>query len=130
MRSKTQKRLRPTDGELEILAVLWDQGPSTVKEIHEQLEKRRPMGRTTVLKLVQIMTDKGLVRREDSERPSRFRASSDQEATRSHLVEDLLTKAFGGSAETLVMHVLSGKTTDPQELAAIKELLARLEAER
>jgi BlaI family penicillinase repressor len=130
MLGNTPRRTKPTDGELEILSVLWDKGPSTVRDIHEELEKTRDMGRTTVLKLIQIMAEKGIVSRDERSRPAKYTANRSREATRSHLVDDLLTKAFGGSAESLVMHVLSNQKTDPDELKAIQELIAKLEEAR
>jgi predicted transcriptional regulator len=116
---------RPTDAELQILRVLWRQGPCTVRQVHEALE--RPAGYTTVLKLLQIMTDKGLVRRDESERSHVYRASLSEGRTQRQLVKDLLDRAFGGSAGQLVMQALGAAKADPDELAQIRQLLDELE---
>jgi predicted transcriptional regulator len=118
---------RPTDGELEILRVLWERGASTVREVHDVLEARRPAGYTTVLKLLQIMTEKGLVRRNETERAHVYAARVPREETERQLVTDLLDRAFAGSASALVMRALSSKKTSPQELARIRELLDAME---
>jgi len=117
---------RPTDGELEILRVLWQRGPSTVREVHEALEER-PTGYTTVLKLLQIMTEKGLVDRDEKERAHVYRARAPREDTELQLVGDLLERAFAGSASALVMRALSTRKTSPQDLAKIREILDELE---
>jgi predicted transcriptional regulator len=116
---------RPTDGELEILRVLWRRGPSTVRQVHEALG--RPAGYTTVLKLLQIMTAKGLVRRDESERTHVYRASLSEGRTQRQLVKDLLDRAFGGSARQLVLQALGGGQASPEELAQIRQLLDELE---
>src|SRR5262245_49047818 len=98
---------RPTDGELEILGVLWQKGPSTVRDVHASLEAVREVGYTTVLKLLQIMAEKGLVKRDESQRSHVYRAALNREVTQRQLVRDLLTRAFGGSTEQLVVQALS-----------------------
>lgn len=118
---------RPTPAELAILRVLWEQGPSTVRQVHTRLERERPTGYTTVLKLLQIMTEKGLVRRDESARAHVYAPSAAEEQTQKHLVRDLLDRAFGGSATKLVMHALSARKASPAELSRIRELLDRLE---
>jgi BlaI family transcriptional regulator, penicillinase repressor len=118
---------RPTPAELEILRVLWDRGPSTVREVQERLEEERPTGYTTALKLLQIMTDKGLVRRDETARAHVYAARAPEQKTQQQLVRDLLDRAFGGSASELVMQALSGRKTSREELARIRELLDRLE---
>lgn len=118
---------RPTPAELEILRVLWQQGPSTVREVQQQLEEARPTGYTTVLKLLQIMTDKRLVRRDESARAHVYAARAPEDETQHQLVKDLLERAFGGSASKLVLHALSARKTSRAELARIRELLDRLE---
>jgi predicted transcriptional regulator len=118
---------RPTPAELAILRVLWGQGPSTVREVQTLLERERPTGYTTVLKLLQIMTEKGLVRRDEAARAHVYAASMPEEQTQRRLVRDLLDRAFGGSATKLVMHALSARKASPAELARIRELLDRLE---
>jgi predicted transcriptional regulator len=118
---------RPTDAELAILRVLWSRGPSTVRQVHEVLSKDRETGYTTVLKLMQIMTEKGLVERDESERTHVYQARFTQEATQQRLVSDLLEKAFGGSASQLVMRALAAKPASADELAEIRRLLDELE---
>jgi predicted transcriptional regulator len=118
---------RPTDAELRILRVLWRRGPSTVKQVQEELNKERPTGYTTVLKFMQIMTDKELVEREDSQRSHVYRAALAEEQTQGQLVRDLLERAFGGSAHKLVAQALSAKKASPGELARIRELLDQLD---
>jgi predicted transcriptional regulator len=118
---------RPTPAELAILRVLWEQGPSTVRAVHERLERERPTGYTTVLKLMQIMTEKGLVRRDEAARAHVYVAGVAEEQTQRRLVRDLLDRAFGGSATKLVMHALSARKASPVELARIREMLDRLE---
>ena len=123
-------RPRPTDAELEILTVLWSRGPSTVREIHEVILKRRPAQYTTVLKLLQIMAEKGLVDRDASERSHVYRARHAEEQTQRQLLQDLLARAFGGSTEKLVMQALSGKRASKAELAEIRRLLDKMKGDR
>src|SRR5436309_2231930 len=94
---------KPTDSELAILRVLWERGPSTVRQVHDQLNRHRRTGYTTVLKLMQIMTDKGLVMRDETERSHVYRAKTGEQQTQRHLIRDLLNRAFDGSAKKLVM---------------------------
>lgn len=117
---------RPTDAELAILQVLWDRGPSTVREVHERLGERQKTAYTTALKLLQIMLEKGLVVRDESSRAHVYRAAVAREATQRGLVGDLLERGFGGSAETLVLRALEAKRSSPEELERIRELLDRL----
>jgi predicted transcriptional regulator len=119
--------MRPTDAELAILRVLWSRGPSTVRQVHEAISRDRETGYTTVLKLMQIMTEKGLVERDESERTHVYQARFTQEATQQRLVSDLLEKAFGGSASQLVMQALAAKPASADELAQIRRLLDELE---
>jgi BlaI family transcriptional regulator, penicillinase repressor len=118
---------RPTDAELEILNVLYSRGPSTVREVHEELNKTRPLVYTTVLKMMQIMADKGLLRRDETARAHLYEASLTQDQTQRSLVADLMQRAFEGSASKLVMQALSGKKTSAKELTEIKQLLKDLE---
>ncbi|MEO8189195.1 MAG: BlaI/MecI/CopY family transcriptional regulator [Acidobacteriota bacterium] len=122
---------RPTDAELEILRVLWDLGEATVREVQETIEKekRRAAGYTTVLKLLQIMTEKGLVERNESERAHVYRARLEREETEKQLVGDLLERAFGGSASRLVLQALASKTASAEEIAEIREFLDRVPGE-
>jgi len=118
---------RPTDAELSILRVLWQQGPSTVRQVYEILSQEREIGYTTILKLMQIMNEKGLVERDESERTHIYHPKFTEEQTQQQLVSDLLVKAFGGSASQLVMQALSAKPATADELARIRQLLDKLE---
>jgi BlaI family transcriptional regulator, penicillinase repressor len=121
---------RPTDAELAILRVLWQEGPSTVRRVRDVLERHQPTGYTTVLKLFQIMMAKGLVVRDESERTHVYRASRSEAQTQRQLINDLLHRAFSGSASKLVMQALATKKASANELAAIRTLIENLERER
>ena len=118
---------RPTDAELAILRVLWRRGPSTVRQAHEELSRDRETGYTTVLKLMQIMNEKGLVERDETERTHVYRTRLTQEQTQQQLVNDLLEKAFGGSASQLVTQALAAKPASADEMTQIRRLLDELE---
>jgi BlaI family penicillinase repressor len=118
---------RPTDAELSILRVLWSTGPATVRTVHDALQAERPVNYTTVLKLLQIMTDKGLVLRDESSRSHIYVPSQAEAETQGGLVRDLLDKAFAGSASRLVMRALEERPASADELAQLRQLLARLE---
>jgi predicted transcriptional regulator len=119
---------KPTEAELAILRELWASGPATVREIHHSMNAVKPTGYTTVLKLLQIMTEKGLVDRDESVRPQIYRPRNKREHTQRQLVRDLLQRAFGGSVKALVLQALAGRKSTPEELAAMEELLDRFEA--
>lgn len=121
---------RPTDSELEILRVLWARGPSTVRDVQAELERQRRVGYTTVLKLMQIMTEKGLVERNESERAHVYKAAIAEEQTQRQLVSDLLDRAFGGSATKLMMQALATRRASTDEIRQIREMLKRFEQER
>jgi len=121
---------RPTDLELKILKVLWDRGPSTVREVMETLAQQRPAGYTTVLKMLQIMTGKGLVRCDRSQRAHIYRSRDTRERTVTKLAGDLLDRVFDGSASQLVLHALEHRPTTPDELAEIRRLLDEYEGRR
>ena len=123
------KPYRPTEAELGILRVLWQEGPRSVREIHRVLNESKPTGYTTVLKTIQIMTEKGLVERDESRRPQIYRTRYSQEQTQRQLLRDLLQRAFGGSVRALVMQALATKKSSPEELEAIEKLLDRFEGE-
>jgi predicted transcriptional regulator len=112
---------RPTDAELAILRALWKRGPSTVREVADAMKHQGAY--TTVLKTLQIMTEKGLVRRNDDERTHVYEAASSESSTQKHLVSDLMQRAFDGSAARLVLHALQAGKTTPDELAEIRRLL-------
>jgi predicted transcriptional regulator len=114
-------RRKPTDAELAILKVLWDRGPSTVREVAVALG--RDGAYTTILKLLQIMADKGHVRRDESERTHVYAAAFTEHQTQRQLVSDLLDRAFGGSASKLVLHALEARKATPEDLAEIRRLL-------
>lgn len=120
---------RPTDAELAILRVLWRRGPSTVRDVHDELSGRRVTGYTTVLKLLQIMTEKGLTQRDERERAHVYEARLPQGDTERQLVGDLVDRAFGGSAARLVMQALSGGTASAKDLSDIRRLIDELEEE-
>jgi BlaI family penicillinase repressor len=118
---------RPTEGELAILQVLWDGGPQSVRDIQRVLNQSKPTGYTTVLKLIQIMTEKGLVERDESVRPQIYRSRYSQEHTQRQLVKDLMQRAFGGSVKALVLQALAGRKSTPEELEAMEQLLEKFE---
>jgi BlaI family penicillinase repressor len=118
---------RPTDAELEILNVLWQRGPSTVREVYEVLLENKDIGYTTVLKFMQIMSEKGLVSRDESDRRHVYEAERAQDETQRQLLSHLLDRAFNGSATKLVMQALSSKKASREELAEIRRMLDELE---
>jgi predicted transcriptional regulator len=122
---------RPTDAELAILRVLWERGPSTVRQVHDVLGRERPATYTTALKLLQIMTEKGLVERDERDRTHVYRARLSEEQTQRQLVRDLVDRAFGGSATKLVMQALASRRASPDELREIRRAIdsARQEKE-
>lgn len=122
-----QDHPKPTSAELEILRVLWDRGPSTVREVHDVLAETKQMGYTTVLKLLQIMTVKGLVMRNQQARAHVYEAKQPAEKTKRQLAADLLQKVFGGSASQLMMHALSGKKASRADLNEIRRILDEYE---
>jgi BlaI family penicillinase repressor len=123
---------RPTDAELAILRQLWELGPTTVRAVHSALEVRqgRELAYTTVLKLLQVMHDKGLVVRDVSQRSHIYTPTWSEDAIQTRLLDDLVDKAFGGSAGQLVLRALSDRPADPDEIAEIRSLLDRLERDR
>jgi BlaI family transcriptional regulator, penicillinase repressor len=114
---------KPTAAELEILTILWSRGPSTVRDVHEAISARKPTQYTTVLKMLQIMAEKGIVRRNEDARAHLYQASRPIEWTQRQLAGDLLERAFGGSAASLVMGALASRKTSKKELAEIRKLL-------
>ncbi|MCD6032647.1 MAG: transcriptional repressor, CopY family [Thermomicrobiales bacterium] len=114
---------RPTDAELEILTILWSRGPSTVRDVHQTIVARRPAQYTTVLKLLQIMADKELVRRNEQQRAHVYEAAQPREKTQQQLAGDLLSRAFNGSASGLVLGALSARRASREELDEIRRLL-------
>jgi len=127
MAERQQKFPRPTDAELAILRVLWQRGPSTVRQVRDVINAERPTGYTTVLKVMQIMTEKGLVTRDESQRTHVYQPRVPAEGTQRQLVADLLERAFEGSAEKLVMQALSTTKVSPEELTKIRSMLDEIE---
>jgi predicted transcriptional regulator len=121
---------RPTDAELAILRILWDRGPSTVRQVHEILGQERTAAYTTALKLLQIMTEKGLVERDERDRTHIYRARLSEETTQRQLVRDLVDRAFGGSATKLVMQALATKRASADELRDIRKAIDGARNER
>lgn len=126
MKMKTKNR-KPTDAELSILEVIWDRRAATVREVHQVLNEKRKTGYTTVLKLMQIMREKGILKRDESVRPQIYRPAQPRKQMQKMLLRDLRDRAFGGSAGSLVLQALSMKQSAPEELEEIRKLLNRLE---
>ncbi len=121
---------KPTASELEILRVLWSRGPSTVREVYEALNEKKPVGYTSVLKFLQIMTTKGTVRRDESQRAHVYQACLPAEQTKHHLAGDMLQRVFEGSASQLMMHALAGRKASHQEIQELRRLLDEYERNR
>jgi BlaI family transcriptional regulator, penicillinase repressor len=122
--------MKPTDAELEILGTLWRLGQATVRQVHEAKRKSKPTGYTTTLKLMQIMAQKGLVARDESERTHVYRAAVRREVAQRRMAADLVDRAFGGSAVELVLRVLSHKRSSREEIAEIRRMLDEYEGGR
>jgi len=118
---------KPTASELEILQVLWTRGPSTVRKVHEALSEQKSLGYTTVLKLLQIMTAKGTVRRNEDQRAHVYEACQPATETKRQLVGDVLQRVFEGSASELMIHALAGRRTSKKELEELRRLLDEYE---
>ncbi len=118
---------RPTKAELAILSVLWEHGPSTVRQVHEELRRSQPTGYTTTLKQMQVMAEKGLLSRGEAGRAHVYRPTRTEERTLRAVTRDLLQRAYRGSAEKLVLHALQAKKVSSDELAKIRQLLDELE---
>ena len=123
---------RPTNAEMAILQILWRDGPSPVRHIRAALEKARgaPVGHTTALKFVQIMCDKGLIDRDETDRPQVFRPRVPEQETQQQMVGDLLHRVFGGSARKLVLQLMGVKKASPAEIREVEKLLDRIELNR
>ena len=118
---------KPTEAELEILTVLWSRGPATVREVHEVIAARKPTQYTTILKLLQIMAEKGLVLRNEKQRAHVYEPAKPREWTQQQLAGDLLQRGFDGSARTLMMGALSARKASKEELAELRKLLEEYE---
>jgi len=121
------KPLQPTKAELDILRVLWRGGPRSVRDVQKTLSASRETGYTTVLKTMQIMTEKGLVERDDSVRPQIYRARYSQDRTQKQMLTDLIQRAYGGSVKALVLHAIGTRRPSDRDLQALEELLDKLE---
>lgn len=126
----TEKNIKPTESELEILNILWEKGPCTVREVHEILEQNKDAGYTTTLKLMQIMHDKGLLSRDSSNRSHVYKAAISKEQTRGQIVQRMIDNVFNGSAMQLVMQALGNHKAAPGELEQIKAYLEEMEKNR
>ena len=126
-KSKPPKWPKPTDAELAILRVLWQRGPSTVREVWEQLNPQHQTGYTTVLKTMQIMVEKRLLARDKTDRSHVYRAARSEARTQRQVLVHLLERLFSGSAPKLVMQALAAKKTTPADLAEIRKLLDEME---
>jgi BlaI family transcriptional regulator, penicillinase repressor len=124
------KLQKPTAAELEILHVLWQRGPSTVREVHEALAAKKPLGYTSVLKLMQIMTVKGLVRRDEGQRAHVYQACEPEEKTKRQFAADVLERVFEGSASELMMHALAGRKGSKEEIEELRRLLDEYERKK
>ena len=125
-----KKSIRPTDGELSILSILWRRGPCTVGDVQQELGKVKPTGYTTALKLMQIMHEKGLLERDESRRPHIYRPQAPVERTQSQLLKDFVERVFAGSTQQLVLQALGAKNASPEELAEIRALLDEIEGNK
>jgi BlaI family penicillinase repressor len=121
---------RPTEAELPILQVLWERGPLSVRDVMHALNESKPAGYTTVLKQMQIMTDKGLVEKDESCRPQIYRACCSETQTQRQLLSHLVQRAFGGSVKSMVLQALSSRKSTRRDVAEIEKLLDRIEEDR
>lgn len=119
----------PTEVELQILRVLWDRGSATVREVHEALEAERDTGYSTTLKMMQVMTEKGLLIKDDTQRPQMFRPAMSQDQAQTQFVDDLIQRVFGGAAEKLILRAVSSKHVSRKDFQEIRKLLKKLEGE-
>ena len=125
----TTTQIRPTKLELSILNVLWQEGPATVREIHAIVNESKPTAINTVLRMLQIMTEKELVNRDDTVRPQIYRPRYSQQQTQTHLLKDLLQRAFDGSVKEMVLRALSTRKPSAKTLKAMEKLLEEFEGD-
>jgi predicted transcriptional regulator len=123
MKFKQHSLPKPTEAELELLRVLWEKGPATVRDLYDAVNLQRAVGYTSVLKILQIMTEKGLVEREESAKAHVYRAAASQEATQNQMLRDLSERLFSGSAAQLAMHALAMQPASAEELDEIRKLI-------
>ena len=124
------EKQRPTESEIEILSVLWNAGPATVRDVHTELVKGREVGYTTLLKLMQIMTEKGLLVRDESNRSHVYRPKQRAEMMQRSIVRGVIDKVFSGATEQLVLQALSTKKATPEQIAQIREMLDQIQGEK
>ncbi len=124
-----QPSSKPTDVELKILGVLWRRGPCTVRQVHNELAAERDTGYSTTLKMMQVMREKGLITRDDSARPQLYSSAKTKEHTQLCMLDDLAQRAFGGSATSLVMRMISADRVSPEELEMMQELIKKARGE-
>ncbi|MEC5146186.1 BlaI/MecI/CopY family transcriptional regulator [Chitinophaga sp. 212800010-3] len=124
------KQIRPTESELEILSVLWEKGPSTVREVHDILSQTKDAGYTTTLKLMQIMHDKALLHRDTSSKTHVYTAAVSQQKTQQQLLDKMIDTVFGGSASQLVMQALGHHQSTDEELQQIRQYLSAIEKQQ
>jgi len=125
--SKSDKQIEPTRSELEILRVIWEKGPSTVRSVNNELLKHKDINYATTLKLMQIMADKGILKRDESQMKHIYSVAQEEEQTKAMLVEKFVNSIYNGSTSKLVMQLLGNKITSPKDLQDIKDLLDKLE---
>ena len=126
-KARRVRALHPTKAELAILRVLWTEGPLSVRDVQAILDRSKPTGYTTVLKIMQIMADKGLVDRDDTVRPQIYRARYSEDRTQKQLLTDLIQRVYGGSVKALVLHAVGTQKPSEEELEQIRKLLDRFE---
>ena len=120
---------KPTEVELQILGVLWERGPCTVREVHSALEDDRGTGYSTTLKMMQVMTDKGLLLKDDGQRPQVYRPAISREQAQTQFVDDLIQRVFGGAADKLVLHAINSRHVSSEDLVQIRKLIKKLEGD-
>jgi BlaI family penicillinase repressor len=125
-----KKAVHPTKAELTILRVLWTEGPLSVRDVQAILDRAKPTGYTTVLKLMQIMSDKGLVERDDTVRPQIYRARYSEDRTQKQLLTDMIQRVYGGSVKALVLHAIGTQKPSAEDLETIKALLDRFDGDK
>lgn len=125
--TKDKKQIEPTKSELEILQVLWEIGPATVRAVNDELQKQKEVNYTTTLKLMQIMADKGILKRDESQMKHVYSVAEDEQETKAHLLDKFVDSMYKGSASKLVMQLLGNSKTSAAELQQIKDILNKLE---
>lgn len=126
-KAEQNKSLEPTKAELEILQVLWEIGPATVRTVNDELLKQKDVNYTTTLKIMQIMVDKGILKRDENQMKHIYSVAEDEQKTKSYLLDKFVQSIYKGSASKLVLQLLGNKNTSQQELLEIKEILKKLE---